>query len=164
MAFVDCYGISSAEAMALDEKYVMHTYQRLPIVFWKGEGCFLYSCGDDDKKYLDLVAGIAVNGLGHCHPAVVNAICVQAINLMHTSNLYHTVLQPQLAKLLVELSDMDKAFFCNSGAEANEAAMKLARKAAKVSCHPEKTGFITAEQSFHGRTLAAIAATGQPKY
>ena len=154
--------INGAEVMALDDKYVMHTYGRLPVVIVRGEGCFAYDA--NGKEYLDLVAGIAVNGLGHCPPKVVAAICKQAGTLMHTSNLYHTVPQPQLAKLLVEISGMTKAFFCNSGAEANEAAMKLARKAAKVSGHPEKTEIITAEKSFHGRTLAAITATGQPKY
>ena len=154
--------MTGAEVMALDEKYVMHTYGRLPVVLVRGEGCFAYDI--DGKEYLDLVAGIAVNGLGHCHPKVVAAICKQAGTLMHTSNLYHTLLQPQLAKMLVEMSGMTKAFFCNSGAEANEAAMKLARKTAKASGHSEKTQIITAEKSFHGRTLAAITATGQPKY
>lgn len=153
---------TSAEIMALDKEYVMHTYGRLPVVFVRGEGCFVYDA--DGKEYLDLVAGIAVNGLGHCPPKVVEAICKQAGTLMHTSNLYYTTPQPELAKLLVELSGMGKAFFCNSGAEANEAAIKLARKAAKASGNPEKYKIVTAEQSFHGRTLAAITATGQPKY
>ena len=146
----------------LDNNYVMHTYGRLPVVFVRGEGCFVYD--ENGKQYLDFVAGIAVNGLGHCPPKVVEAICKQAKTLMHTSNLYHTTPQPQLAKLLVDASGMNKAFFCNSGAEANEAAIKLARKAAKAAGNPEKTEIITAEQSFHGRTLAAITATGQPKY
>lgn len=159
---VSTANLSGASILALDDKYVMHTYGRLPVVFVRGEGCFVYDI--DGKQYLDMVAGIAVNNLGHCPPVVVEAICKQAGTLMHTSNLYHTLHQPQLAKLLVELSGMDRAFFCNSGAEANEAAMKLARKAAKVKGHPEKTEIITAEQSFHGRTLAAITATGQPKY
>ena len=148
--------------MELDNQYVMHTYARFPVVFVRGEGCFVYD--DAGKEYLDLLAGIAVNGLGHCHPKVVEAIREQAGVLMHTSNLFHTLLQPKLAKLLVEASGMTKAFFCNSGAEANEAAIKLARKATKIAGHPEKTEIITAEGSFHGRTLAAITATGQPKY
>ena len=151
-----------AEVMALDTQYVMHTYGRIPIVLVRGEGCYAYD--SEGKEYLDFVAGIAVNGLGHCPPKVVEAICKQAGTLMHTSNLYHTVPQPHLAKLLVEISDMDKAFFCNSGAEANEAAIKLARKAAKSSNNPDKFEIVTAEQSFHGRTLATITATGQPKY
>lgn len=153
---------TTADIMALDKQYVMHTYGRLPVVFVRGKGCFVYDA--DGKEYLDLVAGIAVNGLGHCHSKVVEAICGQAGTLIHTSNLYYTTPQPQLAKLLVELSGMGKAFFCNSGAEANEAAIKLARKAAKASGNPDKVGIVTAEQSFHGRTMAAITATGQPKY
>ena len=153
---------TSTTTMALDNQYVMHTYARLPVVFVRGEGCFVYDA--DGKEYLDLVAGIAVNGLGHCHPKVVEAIRRQAGTLIHTSNLYYTIPQPRFAKLLVELSGMGKAFFCNSGAEANEAAIKLARKAAKASGNPDKVGIVTAEQSFHGRTMAAITATGQPKY
>jgi len=154
--------MSGAEIMALDDQYVMHTYSRLPVVFVRGEGCLVYDT--EGKEYLDLVAGIAVNGLGHCPPKVVEAICEQAKKLMHTSNLYYTLPQPRLAKLLVEISGMSKAFFCNSGAEANEAAIKLARKAAKVNHGAEKIEIVTAEQSFHGRTIGAITATGQLKY
>jgi acetylornithine/N-succinyldiaminopimelate aminotransferase len=146
----------------LDNQYVMHTYPRFPVVFVRGEGCFVYD--ENGKEYLDCLAGIAVNGLGHCHPKVVEAIREQAGVLMHTCNLYHTTLQPKLAKLLVDISGMGKAFFCNSGAEANEAAIKLARKATKIAGHPEKTEIITALESCHGRTLAAVTATGQPKY
>ena len=159
---------ASAEVIALDNKYVMHTYGRLPVVFVRGEGCFVYD--DEGNEYLDLVAGIAVNGLGHCPPKVVEAICKQAGTLMHTSNLYYTEPQPKLAELLVGISDMDKAFFCNSGAEANEAAIKLARKAGKgggsetTTQRDSKMEIVTAEKSFHGRTMAAITATGQPKY
>lgn len=153
--------MKAEEIKSLDETYVIHTYARQPVVFVRGEGCLVYDA--DGREYLDLVAGIAVNGLGHCHPKVVEAIREQAGTLMHTSNLYYTVPQPKLAKLLVEISGMTKAFFCNSGAEANEAALKLARKAAKKS-GDTKTGVVAAEQSFHGRTLGAIAATGQPKY
>ncbi len=154
--------METADVIALDQQYVMRTYGRLSIVFVRGEGCFLYDC--DGREYLDLVAGIAVNNLGHCPPKVVEAIRAQAGNLMHTSNLYYTPQQPQLAKLLAEISGMDKAFFCNSGAEANEAAIKLARKAAKASGNADKFEIVTAEHSFHGRTMAAITATGQPKY
>lgn len=154
--------LTGAEIMALDEKYIMHTYGKQPVVFVRGEGCFVYDT--DGKEYLDLVAGIAVNGLGHCPPKVVEAIRKQAEILMHTSNLYHTLLQPQLAKLLVEISGMNKAFFCNSGAEANEAALKLARKAAKLTCAEDKIEIVTALGSFHGRTMGAITATAQTKY
>lgn len=153
---------TSADVMALYDQYVMKTYGKQPVVLVRGEGCFAYDI--DGKEYLDLVAGIAVNGLGHCPPKVVEAICEQAGILMHTSNLYYVPGQAQLAKLLCEISGMSKAFFCNSGAEANEAAMKLAKKAAKISGHPEKCEIVTALKSFHGRTLAAITATGQPKY
>ena len=153
---------TSADTMALDNQYVIHTYARLPVVFVRGAGCFVYDA--EGKEYLDLVAGIAVNGLGHCPPVVVEAIREQAGTLMHTSNLYYTIPQPKLAKLLVEISGMTKAFFCNSGAEANEAAIKLSRKAAKTSGNEGKFEIVTAEQSFHGRTLGAITATGQPKY
>lgn len=153
---------TSAEVKALYDQYVMNTYGKQPVVLVRGEGCFAYDA--EGKEYLDLVAGIAVNGLGHCPPKVVEAICKQAQTLMHTSNLYYVPQQGELAKLLCDLSGMSKAFFCNSGAEANEAAMKLAKKAAKISGHPEKSEIVTAEKSFHGRTLAAITATGQPKY
>ncbi|MCE5321811.1 acetylornithine transaminase [bacterium] len=153
---------NSADVMALYDQYVMKTYGKQPVVLVKGEGCFAYDI--DGKEYLDLVAGIAVNGLGHCPPKVVEAIREQAGTLMHTSNLYYVPGQAKLAKILCEISGMSKAFFCNSGAEANEAAMKLAKKAAKISGHPEKCEIVTALKSFHGRTLAAITATGQPKY
>ena len=146
----------------LYDKYVMHNHGRFPVSFVRGEGCFTYD--EEGKEYLDFLAGIAVNGLGHCPPKVVEAMCKQAGTLLHVSNLYHVPGQGQLAKLLCDLSGMNKAFFCNSGAEANEAAMKIARKATKVAGHPEKTEIITALDSFHGRTLAAITATGQPKY
>ncbi|MHB9037495.1 MAG: acetylornithine transaminase [Armatimonadota bacterium] len=153
---------TTAEIMALDNQYVMHTYGRQPVVLVRGEGCFAYDA--EGEEYLDLVAGIAVNGLGHCPPKVVEAICKQAGTLMHVSNLYYVPQQGELAKLLCEISGMSRAFFCNSGAEANEAAMKLAKKAAKVAGHTDKCEIVTAEKSFHGRTLAAITATGQPKY
>lgn len=146
----------------LYDNYVMHNHGRFPVSFVRGEGCFTYD--EEGKEYLDFLAGIAVNGLGHCPHKVVEAIREQAGTLLHVSNLYHVPGQGQLAKLLCDLSGMNHAFFCNSGAEANEAAMKIARKATKVAGHPEKTEIITAIDSFHGRTLAAITATGQPKY
>lgn len=145
----------------LDKNYVMQTYGRLPIVIVRGQGARVWDvCG---KEYLDFVAGIAVNGLGHCHPKVVAAIHEQAGTLIHTSNLYYTENQPMLAKMLVEWSDFDRVFFCNSGAEANETAIKLARKWGKQ--HSEnKFEIVTATNSFHGRTMGAITATGQSKY
>lgn len=147
--------------IAMDAEYVMHTFNRQRVVFIRGEGMKLWD--SEGKEYLDFLAGIAVNGLGHCHPDLVSAIGGQAGALMHVCNLYYVAQQPMLAKRLVELSGMGKAFFCNSGAEANEAAIKLARKWAKQT-GPEKYEIICAEGSFHGRTLAAVTATGQPKY
>jgi len=120
--------------------------------------------GADGKEYLDFVGGIAVNVLGHCHPKVVVAIQKQAQRLIHISNLYYNEPQIRLAKLLVEHSFADKVFFCNSGAEANEAAIKLARKYAKENLPGKPFEIITALNSFHGRTLATLAATGQPKF
>lgn len=128
----------------------------------KGEGAWVWDA--DGNKYLDFVAGLAVNSLGHCHPEVVAAIREQAGKLMHVSNLYWIEPQVRLAKLLVENSALDKVFFCNSGAEANEGAIKLARKYAKKYMGADKYEIITMEKSFHGRTLAAITATAQPKY
>ena len=142
--------------------YVMHTFNRQPVVFVRGKGMKVWDA--DGKEYLDFLAGIAVNGLGHSHPALVEAISRQAATLMHVCNLYHVPQQAALAKRLVELSGLGKAFFCNSGTEANEAAIKLVRKWAKENAGPEKFEIITAEGSFHGRTLAAVTATGQPKY
>lgn len=149
------------EIFELDNKYVMSTYARQPLAIVRGEGARVWD--DTGREYLDFVAGIAVNGLGHCHPKVVEAIRKQAGVLMHTSNLYHTEQQPALARMLVEWSDFDKVFFCNSGAEANEAAIKLARKWGKQ--HSEKkVEIVSAVGSFHGRTMGAITATSQSKY
>ncbi|HOP79616.1 MAG TPA: acetylornithine transaminase [Armatimonadota bacterium] len=153
--------MSSKEVFDSDKQYVMNTYARQPLVLVRGEGIWVWD--DQGKQYLDFVSGIAVNGLGHCHPRVVEAIRKQAGVLMHTSNLYCTQLQPKLAKMLVESSAFDKVFFCNSGAEANEAAIKIARKYGKQKS-PDKVEIITALLSFHGRTMGAITATGQEKY
>ncbi len=153
--------MSNASIMADGQKYVMNTYGRLPIAMVKGKGCHVWDA--DGKEYLDFVAGVAVNALGHCHPKVVEAIAVQAETLIHCSNLYWIEPQVKLAKLLVENSVYDKVFFANSGAEANEGAIKLARKYAKNSAHPERYEIITMLKSFHGRTLATLTATGQEK-
>ncbi len=154
--------MNTKEIMANGQQYVMNTYGRLPMALVKGEGVYVWDA--DGKRYLDFVAGLAVNSLGHCHPAVVQAIREQAGNLMHVSNMYWIEPQVALAKLLVENSALDKVFFCNSGAEANEGAIKLARKYARKYLGPDKYEIITMEKSFHGRTLAAITATAQPKY
>ncbi|MBM4136198.1 MAG: acetylornithine transaminase [Nitrospira sp.] len=143
-------------------RYIMNTYNRFPIVLRKGRGIKVWSF--DGKEYLDFVGGVAVNILGHCHPRVVVAIQKQAQRLLHVSNYYHIEPQIRLAKLLVEHSFADKAFFCNSGAEANEAAIKLARKYAKENIGTDRFEIITAKNSFHGRTLATITATGQEKF
>ena len=154
--------MQSREIIELGDRYLMKNYARLPLVPVRGEGARLWDA--DGNEYLDFVAGVAVNSLGHCHPAVVRAVTEQAKKLIHCSNLYYIEQQVKLARLLVENTPLDRAFFCNSGAEANEAAIKLARKYAKLKYGPHKTVFITAENSFHGRTLATITATGQPKY
>ena len=139
---------------------LMATYKRLPIAFTKGEGAWLYDT--EGRRYLDAVAGIAVCGLGHAHPAVQQALCEQAATLIHTSNLYGIPLQEQLADTLTRLTGMDRVFFSNSGAEANEAAIKIAR------LYGHKRGIdnpvtVVMEDSFHGRTLATLSATGNRK-
>ncbi|WP_018084516.1 acetylornithine transaminase [Desulfurispora thermophila] len=153
--------MNSAEIIALSDQYILPTYGRLPFCPVRGEGALLYDA--EGRAYLDFVAGLAVNALGHAHPAVTKAICEQAGQLMHVSNLYYIEPQARLAAALVQNSCASKVFFCNSGAEANEAAIKLARKYGKQN-GASKYEIITALQSFHGRTLAAITATGQPKY
>ena len=138
----------------------MNTYTRLPVTFVKGKGVWLWD--DQDKRYLDALAGIAVCGLGHCHPKFVKAISEQAGMLIHTSNLYHIDKQEKLANKLAVLSGMNKAFFCNSGAEANETAIKLAR----LYGHNKGINLptiIVMEQSFHGRTMATLTATDSRK-
>jgi acetylornithine/N-succinyldiaminopimelate aminotransferase len=134
------------------------TYSRFPAVLVKGQGCRLEDA--DGKEYLDFLAGIAVCSLGHCHPEVTTAICDQAGKLLHVSNLFHTQPQTELAELLVKNSFADRVFFGNSGAEANEAAIKLARKYGGL----DRFEIISLSGSFHGRTLATVAATGQPKF
>jgi len=145
----------------LADRYLMQVGRRLPITFVRGQGCLLYD--DSGREYLDLVAGIAVNLLGHAHPDVVAAVSAQASALIHTSNLYFTQPQVELAQRLVELSFPSRVFFCNSGAEANEAAIKLARKWGTRN-RDGAFEIITTTGSFHGRTLATVTAGGQPKY
>lgn len=154
--------MTSEEIMELSSKYIMNTYGRLPLTPVRGEGVRLWDA--EGREYLDFLAGLAVCSLGHCHPAVVEAVAAQARKLMHVSNLYYIEPQARLAQLLVENSCAERVFFCNSGAEANEAAIKLARKFGKLRHGSEKFEIITALKSFHGRTLAALTATGQPKY
>jgi acetylornithine aminotransferase len=141
---------------------VMGTYGRFPIALEKGQGCRVWDT--EGKEYLDFVAGIATCTLGHAHPAMVEAANQQIQTLHHVSNLYYIPVQGQLAQWLVNNSCADRAFFCNSGAEANEGAIKLARKYAHTVLNIDEPVILTAHASFHGRTLATITATGQPKY
>ncbi len=146
----------------LVDKNIMNTYRRTPIALVRGKGALVEDA--QGRQYLDFVAGIAVCNLGHAHPKVVKAVRKQAKDLMHVSNLYYTRPQAEVAALLTKNSFANKVFFCNSGAEANEAAIKLARKYAHENLGPEKFELITMKDSFHGRTMATITATGQEKF
>jgi len=150
-----------ADWMALEKKYFMRTVERAPLTLVKGEGSYVWD--EFGKKYLDFVAGWAVNSLGHCHPAVVDAVRHQVGELIQTSNHYYTIPQLQLAELLVENSSLDKIFLCNSGAEAAEGAVKLARRYGKLHLNGAYE-VITGTGSFHGRTLAMVSASGQLKH
>ncbi len=154
--------MNEKKIMALADANIMNTYRRVPIALVKGEGARLWDA--NSKEYLDFVAGIAVCNLGHSHPNVVKAIKKQVKNLTHVSNLYYTQPQGEVAALLTKHSFADKVFFCNSGAEANEAAIKLARKYAHDNLGADKYELITMKDSFHGRTMATITATGQEKF
>lgn len=150
--------MTTEETIGLFDKYVIGNYSRLRRVIVRGEGCYCFDA--DGNKILDMFPGWAVSGIGHCHPKVVEAIRKQAGELLHVDNTFYTEKQGQLAKLLSERAFGGKSFFCNSGAEANEGALKLARLYAGSG----KYKFITAEGSFHGRTFATVTATAQPKY
>ena len=150
------------EIAELGRTYLMPTYAPPEVAFVRGEGALLVDA--DGREYLDFVAGIAVCGVGHSHPRLADAICRQAREIMHTSNLWFIEPQARLAEKLAEISFAERSFFCNSGAEANEAAIKLARKWALQNLTPKQRTIITAEKSFHGRTLTTITATGQEKY
>src|SRR3989304_9484866 len=143
-----------------DSKYYMQTIVRVPVTLVRGEGARVWD--DKGKEYLDFVGGLAVNCLGHCHPAVVSAIHQQSRTLMQTSLWYYNVPMLQLAELLVKNSCLDRVFICNSGLEANEGAAKLARRYGKLKLKGAYE-VITTQNSFHGRSLAMTAATGQPK-
>jgi acetylornithine/N-succinyldiaminopimelate aminotransferase len=153
--------MTDQDVVELEHRYVMGTYRRVPVTFVEGHGVTLRD--SEGREYLDLVAGLAVNALGHAHPAVAAALADQAGRLVHTSNLYYTAPSVMLAQRLVELSFPSRAFFANSGAEANEAAIKIARKWGRT----RKDGayeIVTAEGSFHGRTLATVTAGGKEAY
>ncbi len=143
------------------QKNICSTYARLPVLFVRGQGCRLWD--ENGKEYLDFLAGIAVCNLGHSHPELAQVLCDQAKRLIHVSNLFFTEPQVKLAEELIRLSFADKVFFCNSGAEANEAAIKLARKYSKDRHGDGRFHVITMKESFHGRTLATLSATGQEK-
>jgi acetylornithine/N-succinyldiaminopimelate aminotransferase len=141
-------------------EYLMQTYSRQPVAFVRGEGVWLFD--ENGDKYLDALAGVAVNGLGHAHPELTRALCEQAGRLIHTSNLYRIPEQERLAQQLCQLSGLSRVFFCNSGAEANEAAIKIAR----LYGHNkgiESPAIVVMEKSFHGRTMATLSATGNRK-
>jgi len=154
--------MDSQTLMMLSEKYVANTYSRYPVLLVRGKGTRVWDL--EGEEYLDFVSGLAVCNLGHCHPRVVKAIQDQAEKLIHISNFYYIEPQIQLASLLCKHSFADKVFFCNSGAEANEGAFKLARKFAKEKIGKDRYEIITMERSFHGRTLATLTATGQEKF
>ncbi len=145
----------------LEAQYYMRTFDRTPVTLVKGQGARVWD--ENGRQYLDFVGGWAVNSLGHCHPAVVDAVTQQVGTLIQASNSFYTIPQLQLAELLIKNSCLNRIFFCNSGAEANEGAVKLARR---YGFHYLKGAYevISAFGSFHGRTLAMVAATGQPKF
>lgn len=154
--------MSAADVVATEQQYLLQTYARPAFVLERGEGCYLYDT--DGNRYLDFVAGIAVNALGYNDPDVAQAIADNAHSLIHVSNLYHTRQQAELAKLLVESSFADRAFFSNSGAEAIEGALKMARKVAYERGEYDRHEIVAFSGSFHGRTMGAVAVTSREKY
>ena len=152
---------ASESTIGLADKYIFPTYKRHPFALVKGEGCRVWD--ESGKEYLDFVGGIAVCALGHSSPIVTKALEEQSRTLVHVSNLYYTRPQAELAKLLVENSFADRVFFCNSGAEANEAAIKIARRYTREKFGPGKHTIVSMQGSFHGRTMATLSATGQSK-
>ncbi|WP_031495024.1 aspartate aminotransferase family protein [Bryobacter aggregatus] len=149
------------EIQELEKSYLLQNYARYPLALASGKGVYVYDV--EGNKYLDLLSGIGVNSLGHNHPRITKVIREQSAKLLHTSNLYYHEYQGKLAKKLTEVSGMDRAFFCNSGTEAVEGALKIARSHGR-KIRPEKFHLIALENSFHGRTFGALSVTGQPKY
>jgi predicted acetylornithine/succinylornithine family transaminase len=145
----------------MERKYLLQNYARYPLELTRGKGCWIWDASG--RRYLDLLAGIGVNALGHGHPRIVRAIRDQAPALIHTSNLYYHAYQAPLAKKIAETSGLDRVFFCNSGAEAIEGALKMARGFGR-KIDPAKHEFVALDNSFHGRTFGALSITGQPKY
>lgn len=155
------HSVSAAEVMELEQQYLLQNYARYPVVLERGKGCYLYDV--NGKRYLDLISGIGVNALGHAHPRITKVIQKQAGLLLHTSNLYYHEFQGQLAKRLCDASGLQRVFFSNSGTEAIEGAMKMARAHGR-KIHPNKYEIVALDNSFHGRTFGAMSVTGQPKY
>lgn len=155
-------GTKTDELIAQAARHLCNTYARFPVALVRGSGARVWDA--EGKMYLDFAAGIAVDVLGHCHPKVVEAIRAQAETLLHVSNLYHIEPQIRLARALCEHSFGGRVFFCNSGAEANEAAIKLARCYAKAQWSSDRYEIVCMRDSFHGRTMATVTATGQAKY
>jgi len=154
--------MNKEEMISIADQCIMGTYKRFPVVFSRGKGMKLWD--NEGREYLDFVAGIAVCSLGHAHPEITRAIGAQAERLVHVSNLYHIEAQIEYARLLMANSVLDKVFFCNSGAEANEGAIKLARRYGNEGSDGTRNEIITMKGSFHGRTMATITATGQEKF
>ena len=150
---------TNQEVIENGDKYLYGNHVRMPISMERGEGAYVFD--KDGKKYLDFIGGIAVNGLGHCHPAIKKCLQERAETILHCSNYFYNEPAVKTAKMIVENSCFDKVLFANSGAEANEGQIKLARKYAKDHGHPERFVVITMKNSFHGRTLATCTATGQ---
>lgn len=150
------------ELIRKSQQYLANTYTRYPMAITKGEGCWLWDM--NGHRYLDFLSGIAVCSLGHAHPAVADALGAQAKKLFHVSNVFYTETQTKAAEMLIERSFGDKVFFCNSGAEANEAAIKLARRYSWKKYGEGRSTIIAMENSFHGRTMATVSATGQTKF
>lgn len=151
----------SQEIMEREKKYVLQNYARYPLALDRGKGCFVFDF--EGRKYLDLLSGIGVNALGHAHPRIVKVMREQAAKMIHCSNLYYNEYQGKLAERICRVSHLDRAFFCNSGAEGMEGAIKMIRSHGR-SIDPEKYEIVALENSFHGRTMGAISVTGQPKY
>src|SRR5215467_4174588 len=153
---------SYQEIVALEEKYLLNTYARYPVAFARGKGVYLFDV--EGKRYLDFLSGLGVNALGHAHPRIVRVIREQVAKVIHLSNLYYNEYQGLLAEKLCALSGMQRAFFSNSGTEAIEGSIKLARLAGHRTGGPSKSRLVALEGSYHGRSFGSMSVTGQDKY
>jgi len=152
---------SSDSVVALENQYLLQNYARYPLVLARGKGCYVYDTSG--KRYLDFITGIGVNALGHAHPRLVKVIREQAVRMLHCSNLYYHEYQGPLAARIAKASRMDRVFFCNSGTEAMEGALKMVRAHGR-KINPDKFETVALDDSFHGRTFGALSITGQEKY